>query len=226
MEITYYGHACFLINIHGKAILFDPFIGPNKLAAHIEIDAIQPDFILLSHGHQDHIADVERIAKHTGAQLIASHELVEYFKNNGLTNVHPMNHGGRIQFEFGELKMVNAVHSSSLPDGSYGGNPAGFVIKSADQAFYYAGDTALHLDMQLIAEDYNIDFAFLPIGNNFTMDIRDAIKAANFVQTEKIIGMHYDTFPYIEIDHDAVKKIAEKENKALLLMKIGEKVNI
>lgn len=222
MQITYYGHSCFLIETGGTKILFDPFITPNELASDIDIDSIKADYILLSHGHQDHMADVEAIYKNTKATLVSSFELVSWFGNKGVENSHPMNHGGKKEFDFGTVKMVNAIHSSSLPDGSYGGNPAGFVVQTAEKTFYYAGDTALTLDMQLIGEEFAIDFAFMPIGDNFTMDIKDALKAAEFVKTDTIIGMHYDTFPYIELDHEGVKNVAANAKKDLKLMEIGE----
>lgn len=222
MQITYYGHSCFLIETEGTKILFDPFITPNELASNIDIDSIKADYILLSHGHQDHMADVEAIYKNTKATLVSNFELVSWFGNKGVENSHPMNHGGKKEFDFGTVKMVNAIHSSSLPDGSYAGNPAGFVVQTAEKTFYYAGDTALTLDMQLIGEEFDIDFAFMPIGDNFTMDIKDALKAADFVKTDTIIGMHYDTFPYIKLDHEGVKNVAANAKKDLKLMEIGE----
>lgn len=222
MQITYYGHSCFLIETGGKKILFDPFITPNELASNIDIDKIQADYILLSHGHQDHMADVEAIYKNTKATLVSNFELVSWFGNKGVENSHPMNHGGKKEFDFGTVKMVNAIHSSSLPDGTYAGNPAGFVVQTAEKTFYYAGDTALTLDMQLIGEEFDIDFAFMPIGDNFTMDIKDALKAADFVKTDTLVGMHYDTFPYIRLDHEGVKNVAANAKKDLKLMEIGE----
>ena len=222
MEITYYGHSCFFISTQGKRIIFDPFITPNDLAKEVKLADIKVDYILLSHGHQDHTADVEAIYGNSEATIISSFEVVSWFGNKGLTNGHPMNHGGGWNFDFGTVKMVNAVHSSSMPDGSYGGNPAGFVIQSEEKTFYFAGDTALHYDMQLIKERYSLDLAFLPIGDNFTMDIHDALKAAEFVGTDQVIGMHYDTFPYIKIDHEACRKLAEDKGIALQLLQIGE----
>ncbi len=122
--------------------------------------------------------------------------------------------------------MVNAIHSSSFPDGSYAGNPAGFVVEAGEKAFYYAGDTALTLDMKLIGEEYDIDFAFMPIGDNFTMDIKDAVKAADFVKTNTIIGMHYDTFPYIKLDRKEVENVAANGKKEVKLMDIGETLTL
>lgn len=226
MQITYYGHSCFLIEIDGKNILFDPFITPNELAAKIDINSIRADYILLSHGHQDHMADVETIYKNTKATLVSNFEIVSWFGNKGIEHSHPMNHGGKATFDFGTVKMVNAIHSSSFPDGSYAGNPAGFVVETADKTFYYAGDTALTLDMKLIGEAYDIDFAFMPIGDNFTMDIKDAVKAADFVKTNTIIGMHYDTFPYIKLDRKEVENVAANGKKEVKLMDIGETLTL
>jgi L-ascorbate metabolism protein UlaG (beta-lactamase superfamily) len=226
MEITYFGHSCFLIETGQYNILLDPFITPNELAKDINIDEIKADFIFLSHGHNDHVADVERIYKNTKAKVVGGYEVVSWFVNKGVENIHPMNHGGHIKFDFGSVKMVNAVHSSSMPDGSYGGNPAGYIFTINGKHIYYAGDTALHTDMQFIREEFKIDFAFLPIGNNFTMDINDAVKAAKIVNTKKVIGMHYDTFPYIKINQSEAKEIASGNSIELLLMKIGEKIKL
>lgn len=226
MEITYYGHSCFVISTQGKRIIFDPFITPNELAKDINVADIKVDYILLSHGHQDHTADVETIYENSKATIVSSFEVVSWFGNKGLTKGHPMNHGGGWDFDFGRVKMVNAVHSSSMPDGSYGGKPGGFVVQTEEKTFYYAGDTALHYDMQLIKERYALDLAFLPIGDNFTMDIHDALKAAEFAGTDQVVGMHYDTFPYIQIDHKACQKLAEEKGIKLKLLKIGEIIKL
>lgn len=222
MEITYYGHSCFLVKTADHKVLFDPFISPNPLASKIDVNNVQADFILLSHAHEDHIADAEQIAKRTSATIVSNFEITTWYNNKGIERTHPMNHGGKKHFDFGTVKMVNAVHSSSFPDGSYGGNPAGFVIETGDKIFYFAGDTALHYDMKMIGDQNKLDFAMLPIGDNFTMDINDAIVAATFANTKKIIGMHYDTFPYIEIDHLEATMTAKRNDKELILMNIGE----
>lgn len=224
--ITYYGHSTFLVEIDNKKILFDPFISPNELAGEIDLESIVADYILVSHGHSDHVADVEAIANKNDATVVANFEVASWFENKGVKNVHPMNHGGSKEFEFGKVKFVNAIHSSTLPDGSPGGNPGGFVVQSTNGTFYFAGDTALTYDMKLIGEEFSIDFAFMPIGDNFTMGIGDAVKAAGFVKTKKIIGMHYDTFPYIKIDTEASKSVAEKGGVELILLNIGEKVTL
>lgn len=226
MEITYYGHSCFLVNIGGYKILFDPFISHNELAKHIDINTIETDYILISHGHWDHIADADDIARRTDATIIASYEITEWFKSKGFEKVHPMNIGGKWPFDFGSVKMVSAMHSNSLPDGTYGGMAAGFLVNTADHTFYYAGDTALSADMKLIGELYNINFAFLPIGDNFTMSVNDALIAAKFINTKKIIGMHYDTFPYIEIDKMDAAMRALRAERELILMPIGKSITI
>ncbi len=222
MKITYYGHSCFGFEINGKKLLFDPFISPNPLAKDIDVESIEADYILISHAHEDHIADAEAIAKRTGAKIISSFEITTHYNKLGIENTHPMNIGGGWDFDFGRVTMTEAVHSSSFPDGSYGGSPAGFVIESKEKTFYYAGDTALFSDMKLIQERFNPVFALLPIGDNFTMDLTDALKAADFLNIQQIIGMHYDTFGFIEIDKEKSLKEAEQAGKDLLLMNIGE----
>ena len=226
MKLTYYGHACFAVEAGGKTLLFDPFITPNPLAEKIDAKKIPADFILVSHGHGDHVADVVDIAKRTGATVIAPYEVGSWFEKRGLENVQAMNHGGTARTPFGRVKLTAAIHSSSMPDGSYGGNPAGFVIETIDGNFYYSGDTALTSDMKLIGEQTQLRFAVLPIGDFFTMGIGDAIRAADFVGATNIVGVHYDTFPPIKLDRDAAAKAAKAAGKQLLLPKIGETIEI
>ncbi|GAB4415244.1 MAG: metal-dependent hydrolase [Bacteroidia bacterium] len=224
MRITYYGHSCFGIETGGIHLLFDPFISPNERAAHIDIDAIPADYLLVSRAHGDHIADVLRIGQRTGACLVSTFEVVSWFARQGLTRNQPMNHGGQWAFDFGTVKLVPAVHSSSFPDGSYGGNPAGFVVRTPDKTFYYSGDTALTYDMKLIGEYEDLDLAFLCIGDNFTMGIEDAVRAADFIRCDDIVGMHYDTFGYIQIDHAAASSAFARAGHRLALMEIGETI--
>ena len=152
MKFTYYGHACFAVQAGGKNLLFDPFISPNPLASKIDMKTVAAGFILVSHGHGDHVADVVEIANRTGATVIAPFEVGTWFEGKGVKNVQSMNHGGAAKTAFGRVKLTSAIHSSSMPDGSYGGNPCGFVVESADGNFYYSGDTALTLDMKLVGE--------------------------------------------------------------------------
>ena len=226
MKITYYGHSCFELAINDIRVLLDPFITPNEQASGIDISTLSPDYILLSHGHADHTADVETIGKASGAMIVSNFEVVQWFAARGLENGHGMNIGGTWKFPFGSVKMVNAVHSSSMPDGSYGGNPAGFIIEAENKLFYYAGDTALHMDMKLIPDEGPLELAFLPIGDNFTMGIADAVRAAKFSGAGKVIGMHYDTFPPIKIDHEEAKSAFRKAGLELVLMSIGDSINI
>lgn len=226
MKVTYYGHACFGVEMNGKHLLFDPFIADNELASHIDIDKIPADYILISHGHGDHVAEAEAIGKRTGAKVISNFEIVSWFGEKGLEG-HPMNHGGKWKFDFGTVKYVNAIHSSVLPDGTYGGNPGGFVIWDEENCFYFAGDTALTMDMKLIPMLCpKLDFAILPIGDNFTMDIEEAAHAADFVECKKIVACHYDTFGYIKIDKDAAKKAFADTGKELILLPIGDTTDI
>lgn len=226
IEITYYGHSTFLVKVGDKTIIFDPFISPNEKASKIDVSSLRADYVLISHGHEDHVADAEAITKASDAMLVSNYEVAVWFSEKGIEKYHPMNHGGSKKFDFGKVKYVNAIHSSTLPDGASGGNPGGFVIQHEKGCFYYAGDTALTYDMKLIGEEFKVDFAFMPIGDNFTMGIEDAIKAADFVGTDKIIGMHYDTFPYIEIDLEHAKKAAAKAGKELILLNIGDSIKL
>ena len=225
MKITFLGHASLQINIGDITILVDPFISGNPKAAHIDLDALKADYILLTHAHQDHVLDVEAIANRTEAVIVSNYEIVSHYQNKGLEG-HPMNHGGNWDFEFGKLKYVNAIHTSSFPDGSYGGQPGGFVIEGEHKNIYIAGDTALTYDMKLIPLQTKLDLAILPIGDNFTMGIDDALIAADFVACDKILGYHFDTFGYIEIDHESAKRKFFENNKDLMLLEIGDSIEL
>jgi len=226
MQFTYLGHACFVVTVAGKKLLFDPFITPNELAQHIDVASVEADYILVSHGHADHVADLVTIAQRTKAKVIASWEVAEWAQKQGVSDVHPMNIGGSWQFSFGAVKCVIAQHSSGLPDGSYGGNPMGFIVTTSEGNFYYSGDTALTLDMQLIPSWAKLDYAILPIGDNFTMDVNDAIRAAEFVDCHNVIGVHYDTFGYIKIDKAAAQQRFQQKKIQLLLPAIGETITL
>ncbi|MFN5135885.1 MAG: metal-dependent hydrolase [Chitinophagaceae bacterium] len=225
MKLTYYGHSCFSVEIKGKHLLFDPFITYNELAKDVDANTVPADYIFVSHGHQDHVADLVSIAKRTGALVICAWEIYEWLKKQGVENAHPMNTGGKKQFDFGTVKCMVAQHSSSLPDGSYGGNPMGFVIRS-DKNFYYSGDTALTMEMQLVSQGGPIDFAILPIGDNFTMGYDDAARASHMINCHTVVGVHYNTFPYIVIDTVHAKDHFSKNGLNLLLPAIGETINL
>ncbi|MBI1342296.1 MAG: metal-dependent hydrolase [Terrimonas sp.] len=226
MTVTYFGHSCFSVDVSGKKILFDPFITPNELAAHISLAEIEADYILLSHGHIDHIADCIAIAQSTGAKVVCSWEIHEWLQKQKLNNTHPMNTGG--QWDFGDfrIKCTTAQHSSGLPDGSYGGNPMGFIVYAAEGSFYYSGDTALTLDMQLIADWAKLNFAVLPIGDNFTMGVEDAIKSAKMVGAATVIGVHFDTFGFIRIDHEQAVQRFAAAGIQLHLIDIGKSISL
>lgn len=226
MKVTFYGHSCFGVEAGGKRLLFDPFIRPNPLAGEVRVETIPADFILVSHGHQDHLADAAFIAERTGALVISNYEVSQWLGKQGVKRLHPMNHGGGFNFDFGRAKLVNAIHSSGLPDGSYGGNPGGFEVETRDGNFYFSGDTALTYDMKLIGEFTKLSFAALCIGGNFTMGVEEAIHAADFVRCDDVLGLHYDTFPPIKIDHDAAVKKFAVAGKKLHLPKIGATVEI
>jgi L-ascorbate metabolism protein UlaG (beta-lactamase superfamily) len=225
MKITFYGHACLGIEIEDINIIVDPFITGNPNASHIDINLLKADYILLTHAHQDHVLDVESIAKRTDAVIVSNYEIATYYGNKGF-QFHPMNHGGSWDFEFGVVKYVNAIHSSSFADGTYGGQPGGFVIEGKRKNIYIAGDTALTMDMKLIPMRTKLDLAILPIGSNFTMDVGDAIFASDFVECDKVLGYHYDTFGYIEINHEEAKRKFFEKDKDLMLLEIGESIEL
>jgi len=222
MKVTYYGHSCFAAQVADKTLLFDPFITGNELARGVDVKQIPADYILISHGHADHLADAADIARRTGATIISNYEITVWFGKQGLQQTHPLNHGGGRQFDFGRVKYVNAIHSSSLPDGAYGGNPGGFVVESAEGNFYYSGDTALTMDMKFIGESTRLLFAALCIGDNFTMGIDDAIKAAEFVRCKEVLGLHYNTFPPIKIDTSTAIDRFKAAGLRLQLLALGE----
>jgi len=226
MQVTYYGHSCFSVKVGGKSLLFDPFIRPNQLAAHVDVPKLKPDYILISHGHWDHVADVLEIAKTSGAELVCNFEIGNWFASQGLKNITQMNAGGKKIYDWGTVKITSAIHSSSLPDNSYGGIAGGFIIESPEGNFYYSGDSALTMDMQLIGKYHKIDFAVLPIGDNFTMDIDDSIACAHMIKCSNIIGVHYDTFPAIEIDKKMAVVKYKEAGKELTLITIGNAVEM
>lgn len=227
MKITYLGHASLQIEISEKTIIVDPFISANELANKINLDGLKADYILLTHGHEDHVLDVAHIAKNNpGALLVSNYEVIGWFAEKGL-NGHPLNHGGKRDFDFGTIKYVNAIHSSVLPDGSYGGNPGGFVIWNDEKCIYIAGDTALTMDMKLIPDTCpKLDLAILPIGDNFTMGYEDAAIASDFVQCDTVMGYHYDTFPPIAVDQSLAKSYFKENGKNLLLPSIGASISL
>lgn len=226
MILTYLGHSALRIDCDDIQLVVDPFITGNSMVQdRVRLSNLHPQYILLTHAHQDHILDAEALARQSGATIISNFEIVNHYKAIGLDGF-AMNNGGAHTFPFGWLKYVNAVHSSSFPDGSYGGHPGGFLLRSGGKTIYIAGDTALHLDMKLLPEYGAIDLAILPIGDTFTMGPEDAAKAAGFLQCNRVLGVHYDTFDPIKIDREKAKSCFVKAGKKLLLMAIGESIAI
>lgn len=227
MKATYFGHSTVELDLHDTSILFDPFITPNTLAIDIRLENINPDYIFLSHCHGDHVYDMAQIQKQSNAQVVCIVEAEEWVQKQGVPEgkITAMNFGGTISGNFGSAKMIYALHTNAAPDGSYAGVSAGYVIKSKEKTIYFAGDTALTVEMQLL-EDEQIDWAFLPIGGFFTMDVKDAIKAAKFINCKNIIGVHYNTFPPIEIDEDGAIQEFKDAGLNLHLLKIGTSIDL
>ncbi|WP_281612546.1 metal-dependent hydrolase [Flammeovirga sp. SubArs3] len=226
MKVKFLGHASLLIETKGKSLIVDPFITPNELAKDIDINTLKADYILITHGHQDHVVDVDAIAEKTGATIISNFEIVSYYGEKGFTG-HPLNHGGAFDFDFGNLKYVNAIHSSVLPDGTYAGNPGGFVLSNEEGCLYIAGDTALTMDMKLIPmTSPKLDLAILPVGDNFTMGYEDALIASDFIECDHIMGYHFDTFPPIVIDKEKAIDLYNKKGKKLVLPTVGDTIEL
>lgn len=225
MKITFYGHASLHIETAEKNLVVDPFISENEKAKHIDLASLKADYILLTHAHQDHILDAESLAKNNGAKIISNYEIVTHYGAIGIEG-HPMNHGGKWDFDFGRLHYVNAIHSSSFPDGSYGGNPGGFILQSEGKNIYIAGDTALTYDMKIWGEQFDFDLVILPMGDNFTMGYAEAAVATQWLRCKKAMGVHFDTFGYIEIDHEAAIKCFKNKRIELRLLNIGEHISL
>lgn len=227
MKAIYYGHSSVMLELDGKNVLFDPFITPNPKAANIDIHTLKPNYILLSHAHEDHVADVAAIQKNSGAKVMAIVETAAWVGRQDIAeeSIIPFNFGGTVATDFGSVKMVYAVHTNSTPDGQYGGLPVGYVLSSGGKKIYFAGDTALTQEMKLL-QPQGLDWAFLPIGGYYTMDVDDAIIAAQFINCKNIIGIHYNTFPPITIDTQEAKRRFADAGLNLHLPGIGEEVEL
>ena len=212
-ELTWLGHGSWSIAAGGQNVLLDPFLDENPSAT-VKAADVAADVILVSHGHFDHVADVAAIANRTGATVVANYEIADWFaKNHGVNNTLGMNLGGGVDLEFGRVKMTLAQHSSQLPDGSYGGNPGGFLVTIDAKKIYFACDTALFHDMKLIGES-GIDLAVLPIGDLFTMGPDDSIAAIKLINPKQVAPAHYNTWPPIEQDANAWAERVKSETTA------------
>lgn len=217
MKFTFYGHACFQIQTEESKLLFDPFLTGNENAA-IMPDKVECDHLLISHAHADHFGDAVPIAERTGAKVIAIPEIIRSLPN-AITNVKPMNIGGTYEGPFGQVTMVQAVHSSGIA----GGVPVGFIILfNEGKTLYFGGDTGLFGDMKLYGDLYNIDYAVLPIGGKYTLDPEQALIAAKFLRAKTIIPIHYNTWDVIQQDPEKLKKAGEKEGIEVRIIQPGE----
>ena len=227
MKATYYGQSCVEFDFNGTKVLMDPFIRANALAESIDVGRIHPDYIFLSHGHMDHVADMEFIQKNSDATVAAIVETAAWVRRQGVADdkVIEFNLGGTLDLPFGQVKMVYASHTNSTPDGQYGGFPVGFVFFIGDKRIYFAGDTGLSMEMKLL-EDLQLDWAFLPIGGHYTMDVDDAIRASGFINCKNIVGIHYDTFPPITIDKQMAIDKFERQSINLELPAIGASITL
>jgi L-ascorbate metabolism protein UlaG (beta-lactamase superfamily) len=221
-RVRWLGHACLFIESDGQKLIIDPFLTDNPAAA-VKPDEVQPDFILVSHGHGDHIGDTIGIAKRTGATVVSNYEIMLWLQQQGLEKVHGMQHGGGFHFPFGRVKLTLAFHGSMLPDGSNGGNPCGFLFTFNDgKKVYDAADTGLFGDMKLIGEE-GIDLAILPIGDNYTMGPDDALRAVKLIGPRKVVPIHYNTWPPIAQDAPAWAEQVRKHTQTQpVVLKPGE----
>ncbi len=220
LTYTFHGHACFTLASNGVSLLFDPFLTGNP-AAKVAADDLAADYILLSHGHFDHMPDTVSIAQRTGATVIGVFELASWMNNQGAANVHGMQPGGSFRFPFGRVKLTIAHHGSMLPDGSYGGVAVGFIVDVGGQRIYYTGDTALFLDMQLYGEE-GIDVLILPIGDNYTMGPEDALRCVRFVKPKRVVPLHYGTWPPIAQDVAAFAAAVEAMGATCIVAPVEE----
>ncbi len=221
INLTWYGHSAWDVDINGTHILIDPFFTGNPVAS-VMVDTVLADYIAITHGHGDHIGDAVAIAQRTGATVIANAEIAGWLRKQGLKNVHAQHIGGGFHYPFGYLKLTIAVHGSSLPDGSYGGMPAGLLITAEGKKIYHAGDTGLFASMQLIGDE-GVDVAILPIGDNYTMGPDDALRAIKLLRPCVAIPMHYETWELIAQDPYAwAERVRAETDTEPVVLPVGE----
>ena len=227
MKLTYFGHSAFQIEVQGTTLLFDPFITGNKhVEGKLDPDSLSPDFILLTHAHSDHWGDTMRIAKRSGATVVGNWEIAEYVTRQGHDNTRAMNTGGWWSAPFGRVKLTYARHSSSFPDGTYGGNPTGYLLELEGRMIYNTGDTCPFSEMQWTGDEHAIELALMPIGDHFTMGPEDAIRAVRMLRPRLTIPLHYNTFPPIEIDLDRWTSAMQQEGCRTRVMEPMETLEI
>ncbi len=224
MKLTYYGHSAFHVENGKDSILIDPFITGNPVAT-VQAKSLQANAIIVTHGHEDHVGDSVEIALRCNSQVVACYELANWFTSKG-TNAHGMQIGGSREFPFGKVKFTIAHHSSVAPDGTYAGNPAGVLLTIAGKTIYHTGDTGLFYDMKLIGEMNPVDIMLLPIGDNYTMGIDDAVKAVELTNPKFVIPMHYNTFPVITVDANVFKQKIESKGFKCAILNPGESITI
>ena len=225
VDVTWYGHSVTGVTTPMVKLLIDPFFSGNSQAT-VTAEDVQPDVIIVTHGHSDHVGDTVEIAKRTGALVISNFEIVNWLEKQGLTNLHAMHIGGGRSFEWGRVKLTIAHHGSSMPDGSYGGLAAGVELFLGGIRIYHAGDTGLFYDMKLIGED-NLDLALLPIGDNFTMGPDDALRAVHLLEPKLVVPMHFDTFDVIQQDAGEWAARVDRETRSdVKLLQPGETLTL
>jgi L-ascorbate metabolism protein UlaG (beta-lactamase superfamily) len=225
VKLTWYSHACFLIETNGTRLLTDPFLSGNPLSP-VRANRVEADYILISHGHGDHVGDAVAIAKRTGATVISNFEIQNWLVEQGVENVHPQHIGGGFDYPWGRVKLTIAHHGSRLPDGTYGGNPAGFLFYVQGKKVYHACDTGLFYDMKLIGEE-GIDLAILPIGDNFTMGPDDALRAVKLIEPARVIPVHYNTFEVIRQDpHAWARRVESETSSKVTVLEPGQTLDL
>ncbi len=228
MELTYFGHSAFQIDVDGTKILVDPFITGNPLADGVATaDSLSPDYILLTHAHGDHWGDTPDIAMRSNAIVVANFEITQYLSQKfGHERVQPLNTGGSWEFEWGRVTQTDARHSSSFPDGTYGGNPNGFLIEAEGKTIYALGDTSPFAEMAWIGDDYSIDLALMPIGDCFTMGPRLSVRAADLIRPSLTVPIHYNTFPVIEVETSKWEEMMNEAGYATRVLSPGESLDL